>query len=220
MAASLVGAHPSVKAHLGTVAERQHARMLDAITTVVADKGYVAATVADIVRSAKVSRRTFYDQFASKEDCFLESYRCGVEVLVELIQGAARAAAPEGWRLELRAGVRAYLDVLRSEPRFARTHMLELHAAGIRAQSARDDALRRFAAMYRRTFEAAARERPGRELPGDDALFILAAGVDQLVCARVREAPLARLPELEDSIVIAAEALLEGADTSNRHRSA
>jgi AcrR family transcriptional regulator len=211
MAASLVGAHPSVQPHLGSVTERQRARMLDAITSVVADKGYVAATVADIVRSARVSRRTFYEQFASKEECFLESYRYGIEVLVERIQDAARAAADEGWRAELHAGVRAYLGVLVSEPRFARTHMLELHAAGARAQTARDDALRRFAAMYRRTFEAAARERDGLPLPHDQLLFILASGVDQLVCARVREAPLGRLPELEDAIVQAAEALLEGA---------
>jgi AcrR family transcriptional regulator len=214
--ASLVGAHPSVQPHLGSVSARQRARILDAITTVVADKGYAAATVADIVRCARVSRRTFYEQFASKEECFLESYRCGVEVLVERIQDAARAAAGGGWRDELRAGVGAYLKVLVSEPRFARTHMLELHAAGARAQTARDEALRRFASMYRRTFEAAARERDGMTLPSDQLLFILASGVDQLVCARVREAPLARLPELEDSIVQAAEALLEGAANLDR----
>jgi AcrR family transcriptional regulator len=220
MPASLVSSHPSVQPHLGSVTDRQRARMLDAITTVVADKGYVAATVADVVRSARVSRRTFYEQFASKEECFLESYRYGIEVLVERIQGAAREAAPAGWRAELHAGVSAYLDVLASEPRFARTHMLELHAAGARAQSARDDALRRFAAMYRRTFEAAARERGGLAPPTDEMLFILAAGVDQLVCARVREAKLERLPELEDAIGQAAEALLEGAVIVNRNGSA
>jgi AcrR family transcriptional regulator len=219
MAASLVGAHPSVQPHLGSAAERQRARMLDAITTVVADKGYVAATVADIVRSARVSRRTFYDQFASKEECFLESYRFGIEVLVERIRAAAGAAAADGWRAELHAGVRAYLHVLSEEPRFARTHMLELHAAGARAQTARDDAIRRFAAMYRSTFEAATRERDGLALPSDEQLFILAAGVDQLVCARVREAPLDHLPELEDEIVKTAEALLIGAANVNEPRS-
>jgi AcrR family transcriptional regulator len=215
MAASLVGDHPSVQPHLGSVTERQRARMLDAITTVVADKGYIAATVADVVRSAKVSRRTFYEQFASKEECFLESYRCGIDVLEERIRSAALAAAEDGWRAELRAGIGAYLGVLCSEPRFARTHMLELHAAGARAQTARDDALRRFAGMYRRTFEHAAREQAGLALPSDEQLFILAAGVDQLVCAHVRSAPLKRLPELHDAIVHAAEAVLEGAATVN-----
>ncbi len=215
MAASLVGTHPSVSPHLGTVGERQRARMLDAITTVVAEKGYAAATVADIVKTARVSRRTFYDQFAAKEECFLEAYRFGIEVLVGRIRAAAREAAADGWRQELRAGIRAYLAALVEEPRFARTHMLELHAAGPRAQSARDDALRGFASMYLRTFEAAVRAQPGLVLPSAELLFVLAAGVDQLVCARVREVPLERLADLEDVIVDAAVALLLGAVNLN-----
>jgi AcrR family transcriptional regulator len=185
--------------------------MLDAMTTVVAEKGYPAATVTDVVRTARVSRRTFYDRFASKEDCFLEAYRFGIEVLTARIRDAARKAAPAGWRAELRAGIRAYLAVLVEEPRFARTHMLELHAAGARAQSARDDAISGFASMYLRTFESAIREQPVLRLPSPELLFVLAAGVDQLVCARVREVPLERLPELEDAIVDAGVALLLGA---------
>lgn len=208
MEASLVGTHPSVGPHLGAGAQR--ARLLEAITIVVADKGYVAATVSDVVKAARVSRGTFYAEFASKEECFLEAYRHGVDVLVERISAATRATSGD-WREQIRAGLRAYLEVLAGEPRFARTHMLELHAAGPRAQAERDAALRRFAARYRRSFESSGRER----IPSDDLLFILAAGVDQLVCARVREAPLERLPELEDTLVQAAEALLEGAGAIN-----
>ena len=65
--------------------------------------------------------------------------------------------------------------------------MHEIHAAGPRAQAARDEALRRFARRYRASFEAGARGRRGGACPSDDALFVLAAGVDQLVAARVRE---------------------------------
>lgn len=209
MSGSLVRAHPSLGPHLDGGAQR--ARLLEAITVVVADKGYVAATVADVVRAARVSRGTFYAEFASKEECFLEAYRHGVDVLVERISAATRAAGDD-WRAQLRAGLHTYLEVLAGEPRFARTHMLELHAAGPRAQSERDSALRRFAARFGRSFAASGRER----LPSDDLLFILAAGVDQLVCARVREAPLERLPELEDTLMQAAEALLEGAATLDR----
>jgi len=214
MSGSLVGAHPSVSPHL-LDGGAQRARLLEAITRVVAEKGYVAATVADVVRAARVSRGTFYAQFESKEECFLEAYRHGIDVLVERIRAATRAAAGAGWREQLRAGLGAYLEVLAGEPLFARTHMLELHAAGPRAQAERDAALRRFAARYRRSFEASGHER----LPSDELLFILAAGVDQLVCARVREAPLERLPELEDTLMQAALALLEGAANLDDHGS-
>ena len=48
-------------------------------------------------------------------------------------------------------------------------------------------------------------------MPSDDALFILAAGVDQLICARVRAGELERLPDLTDELTRTAVAFLEGA---------
>jgi AcrR family transcriptional regulator len=208
---SLVAAHPAVEPLLDAGARAQRARLLEGMTQAVADKGYAAATVADAVRVARVSRGTFYAQFASKEDCFLEAYRHGVDVLVDRIRAAVRAEAGD-WLARLRAGLRAYLATLVSEPRFARSHLVEIHAAGPRAQAARDAALRLFADRYRSSFAAALRERPGLRMPSDDALFVLAAGVDQLVCARLREGGLDDrvLGALEDQLVAVAVALLEG----------
>jgi AcrR family transcriptional regulator len=52
----------------------QRARMLDAMARAVATKGYARVSVADVVQLAGVSRRTFYEQFRDKEDCFLVAY--------------------------------------------------------------------------------------------------------------------------------------------------
>jgi AcrR family transcriptional regulator len=204
--ASLVAAHPSVAPHLDARTGAQRARLLEAMTQAVAEKGYTDATVADAVRAARVSRGTFYAQFASKEECFLEAYRHGVEVLEERIDAAVRRAAGD-WRARLRAGLRAFLDCLADEPAFARTWMIEIHAAGHAAQAARDATLRRFAQRYRASFEASG----ARRLPGDDALFVLAAGVDQLVCARLRAGALDDLDALTDTLLNCAVAQLEGA---------
>src|SRR6185437_14381379 len=46
-------------------------RLLDGLAASIADKGYRATTVADIVRRARTSRRTFYEHFAGKEECFI-----------------------------------------------------------------------------------------------------------------------------------------------------
>jgi AcrR family transcriptional regulator len=188
----------------------QRARLLDAMTEVVAEKGYAAATVTDAVRVARVSRGTFYELFASKEDCFVQAYRHGVDALVERVRAAVRATGGD-WRDGLHAGLRAYLEALSDDPRIARAHLFEIHVAGPRAGAERDATLRRFAERYRGSFTAAAQERPGVRVPSDAALFVLTAGVDQLVCARVREGALDRLPELEDELVTTAVALLEGA---------
>jgi AcrR family transcriptional regulator len=206
---SLVAAHPEVVGGLDAHGS-QRARLVEGMIQAVAEKGYAAATVTDAVRAGRVSRGTFYAQFASKEECFLEAYRYGIDVMVERIRSAVRAESGD-WVARLRAALRAYLETLTGEPRFARTHLFEVHVAGPRAGAERDAALRRFADRYRASFQAALRERPELRMPSDDALFILAAGVDQLICARVRAGDLERLPDLTDQLTLTAVAFLEGA---------
>ena len=186
MPRSLVARHPDLSPLL---AERpQRAKLLDAMVRAVGEKGYEAATVADAVRIAQVSRGTFYELFDSKQACLEAAYDLGVEVLEERITEAVRGAAD--WREELRLGLRAYLQALSGEPRFARVHLLEWQALGGR----RDAALRRFAARYGRSFA-----RSGRPVPPPEALFVLSAGIDQLVRARLRDG--ADVTDLEDTLV-------------------
>lgn len=203
---SLVERHPALAPRLGAddVARGQRARILASMAGVVADKGYGAATVADVVREAAVSRTTFYELYASKEECFLEAYRHGVDVLIESVRSAVREAGD--WREQLRLGVRAYLCTLEAEPRFARTYLLEIHSAGAAALQARTEALRRFSKRY----AAAAREATARP-PHPDALLILCAGTEQLCAERVRAGQHSRLSELEDVFCTCAEAVLLGA---------
>lgn len=205
---SLIADHPSLGSELRRPADPQHARLLDAMARVVGERGYAASSVADVVRAAGVSRTTFYERFDSKEACFLDAYRHGVDVLVDKVRAAVRAA-PENWRAQLRAGIRAYLDELSAEPLFARTYLLEIHAAGAPALDARAHALRRFADRYRATFE---RAHEGRHAPPAEALLVLCAGTEQLAAERVRAGQAATLGELEDVFCRCAEAVLLGAD--------
>src|SRR3954449_12955514 len=151
---SLVAAHPDVEPLLDVRDGAQRARLLEGMTQAVAEKGYAAATVADAVRAARVSRGTFYALFASKEECFVEAYRHGTDVLVERIRAAVRAEQGD-WVARMRAALRAYLGTLADEPRFARAHLVEILAAGPAALAARDAAIRRFADRYRTSFQAA-----------------------------------------------------------------
>jgi AcrR family transcriptional regulator len=170
---SLVASHPDVQPLLS---ERpQRAKLLEAMVRAVAEKGYEAATVADAVRMARVSRGTFYELFESKEACLAEAYRVGTEVLEHRVSEATREA-PD-WRTELRRGIRAYLQTLDEEPVFARVYLLEWPSAG----GQRDAALKRFARRYGKSFS-----RSGAPVPPDEALYVLAAGVHDLACTRVR----------------------------------
>jgi len=185
MARSLLAAHPDLEPLLS---ERpQRAKLLDAMVRVVAEKGYEAATVADAVRLARVSRGTFYELFESKEACLAAAYRLGLDVLAARVSEAVRDAGD--WREELRLGLRAYLRTFDEEPLFARVYLLEW--APVSAE--RDAAIRRFARRYGRSYA-----RAGAEVP-QEALYVLAAGVHELARAHVRAG--GRATDLEDVLV-------------------
>jgi AcrR family transcriptional regulator len=185
MTGSLVTAHPQLGPLLS--GRPQRAKLLDAMVRVVAEKGYEAATVADAVKLARVSRGTFYELFESKEACLAAAYRLGVDVLAARVSEAVRDA--RDWREELRLGLRAYLRTFDEEPLFARVYLLEW--APVPAE--RDASIHRFAVRYGRSFA-----RGGVHVP-EEALFVLAAGVHDLVRAHVRAGR--RAIELEDVLV-------------------
>ena len=186
MTGSLVASHPELGPLL---TERpQRARLLDAMVRAVAEKGYEAATVADAVRLARVSRGTFYELFESKEDCLAAAYRLGNDVLEARVREAVRSA--RDWQEEIRLGLRTYLRTLEDEPQFARVYLLEWPPVG----RERDAAVWRFARRYGKSFA-----KSGRPVPPDDALFVLASGVHELACARVRAGE--PTTDLEDVLV-------------------
>jgi AcrR family transcriptional regulator len=191
---SLLASHPGVGP---LVDPPQRARLLEAMVQAVAEKGYEAATVADAVRLAKVSRGTFYELFDSKEACLLAAYRLGYEVLESRIDVAIRPA--RDWREELRLGLRAYLETLEQDPLFARVYLIE----GQVVPAEREAVLARFAGRYAKTFA-----KSGRPAPPRQALYLLASGVHALATARVRKGRPVR--GLEDVLVGCAVRLAGG----------
>ena len=194
------------------VLQSQRQRMTDAVAHAVAAKGYAATTVGDVVAGAGVSRKTFYEHFRDKEECFLAAFDAGVEALLAAIV----AAEPEqpGWEGMLRARVRAYLEALAARPEFARTFMLEVFVAGPRAIERRGEVLDRFAQLFRDLHAEARRAYP--ELPPvPDPIFAAAVGgVNELVSAYVREGRTAELGELEPALVYLQMALFAGPETA------
>ena len=66
-------------------------RLLDGLAESIAERGYRDTTVADVVRNAKTSKRTFYGEFASKEECFVELLRANNDALIAAIHGGRRS---------------------------------------------------------------------------------------------------------------------------------
>ena len=178
------------------VVERsQRSRLLLALIEVVAEKGYVATTVADVIGRAGVSRTTFYQQFKDKEDCFLVAYRKGGEAqLRKVLEAVASSSDP----LErLRRNVAAYLAELVAYPASARAFLLEVTAAGPRALRVRVELRARYAELLGQLYAGFRERRAGLpELPVEVFRAAVAA-VDDLVVRAIGAGKLAELAALE-----------------------
>jgi AcrR family transcriptional regulator len=124
----------------GAVRDHQRERLIRGAIAAVAEKGYAAVTVADVVAAARVSRKAFYEHFAGKEECLLVAAGFGVGEM------ASRLAGVDG----LRPAVRAYLELCASERVFARVLFLELPTVGEAARRVRHDSFGALADLLRR----------------------------------------------------------------------
>lgn len=158
------------------VVSSQRERMLRAMAETMAEKGYAATTVADVLRAAGVSRETFYEQFRSKDDCFAHAYEAAAGIL---LARAGEARAGGGRPIDrFAAALRSYLDVLASEPAFARLFLVEVYAAG-------PEALERRAAIQQRFVELVADAFGARGAERRFACEALVAAVSSMVTARL-----------------------------------
>lgn len=177
----------------------QRARLLEAIVHLVAGNGYAATRVQDVTSYARVSRTTFYEQFADKEECFLAAYNAGAHAHLEQVGAAiARASDP----LErLRAATFAYVEVLAAEPDYARTFLVEIHRAGPRALEARVAIHGRYAELLKGWYAASAEEL-GLATPLPDEVFEASvAASDAVVATCVRQDAGERLVEIVPTLL-------------------
>lgn len=129
------------------IAHHQQARIVVALAEEVAVKGYRAVTVADIVRRAGIARNTFYDNFASKEACFLAAQDHAVgEALRRVVEAATEV---DSWPARVDAGLAAFLGYVASDPALARTCIVEALSAGPAAVARYEESLQAFIPLFR-----------------------------------------------------------------------
>jgi len=184
------------------VAESQRERLLVAMADATAAKGYANVAVADVIERAGVSRRSFYEHFANKEECFLAAYHAGVDGLLGAIRAAEAAA---GGLLEgARAGTEVYLRLLADNPAFARTFLIEVLGAGPVALERRDAVHQRFADGLAEAHAAIAEQLGASATLSTPAPYIFRAAVGaihELVTDRLLKQGAEALPDLLDAIL-------------------
>jgi AcrR family transcriptional regulator len=162
----------------GAVVEHQRQRLIHAVPAAVREKGYRALTVEDITAGAGVSRRTFYENFRDKEDCFMTSYRHHAQELMATV--VAAAAAGVDWEERGTFALAALLRFFAQRPNIAHMGVIEAMAAGPAALAERDQAIVALASLIGDEALASA----GGEVP-ELLLRTTAGSILQLIYARV-----------------------------------
>jgi AcrR family transcriptional regulator len=177
--------------------------MLEAVGGAVAEKGYAATTIDDIVRGAGVSKKTFYEHFQDKLGAFLAAYEAASDELYEHVRVAQDAVSPtdDAWLERTHAGIRAYLRWLAAEPALARVFLIEVAAAGPEALARRERLRDRYAGRMREL------QHGDSDVP-EEIFHAVVAAADDMVVRRLREG--GDLMELEPVLLRLQVSLLGG----------
>lgn len=191
---------------------QRRARILLALATCMARKGYRATTISDIAREGRVSKTVVYAHFRDKEECLLELVsRATAKVLDELrrtLEEAVTSGLP--WRDVIRAAVGALLAALASGPEVAWAVLVEVQGAGRSGLALRRESLDRHVALIAETADELARRRPDEVRRVDRSLVVAAVGgIHELMLVRVERGEAARLAEETDRAARVVVDLLE-----------
>jgi AcrR family transcriptional regulator len=187
-------------------------RILWALATCMAEKGYRATTISDIARAARVSKTVVYTHFRDKEDCLLELYSRATDKVLELIREAQLRTRAEGlpWRERLHACVTAYLEAMASGPAVAWAALVEVQAAGRTALALRRAVVDRYVALLTEVAAELARDHPDEVRPiGPDLVLAGVGGINELMLARTERGDAEHLADDADVATAVLVGLLE-----------
>ncbi len=179
-------------------------RLLNGLATSITERGYRATTVADIVRNARTSKRTFYGQFTGKEQCFLELLHADTERLTDEIRAAVDPEAE--WHQQIRQAVRAYVSHIEARPAVTLSWIRELPSLGDAARPMQRRGLHLMTSLLIDLTGSAGFKRANLVPLSPPLAVILLGGLRELTALTVEDG--ADIGEVVEPAVVASVALL------------
>ena len=177
------------------VTASQRERILRSMVEVVAERGYPETRVVDVIKRAGVSRKTFYEFFGDREDCFLAAYDLALGELYRGTELAYESASGEPWAERIRLALETFLGMMAAQPERAKFCIVDVLSAGPRALARRDAAIRQFAGII-----DAGRAESELDLPAITALSI-AGGINELIYSELLSGAGPQLPQRLPEII-------------------
>lgn len=167
--------------------ETPRARLISALAEAIKRKGYRETTVADIVAGARTSRRTFYEHFGDRGDCFLALFEQETQHKLELIADAVHPDRPLEAQVE--KAIDAYIDGVEAEPALQQSFARELPGLAEAGSEAVHLVTDRYAALLVALVDQASRNHPAEQLRplSRDIAVILVGGLRELLVMAIQQ---------------------------------
>ncbi len=192
-----------------SIGTEHRARLQEGMARAVAAKGYADTTIADIVREAGVSRRTFYENFADKAECLTALYESSSANALAVLRGAINPQSD--WQAQVEQALTAYFGALACNPVLLRTLFIEILGLGMPGLAAR----RRVNQQLVDLMLEVVNNRPGaplRKAPLQPMMAMaVVGGINEMVLQSIEQERAGQLQEL----VVPAASLLRAATSTD-----
>ena len=154
-----------------------------ALAEAIKERGYKSATVADVVRIAKMSRRAFYAHFTGKEDCYIALMTLMNNQLIERIGEAVDGSAP--WRVQVRQAIDGWLRASQSEPTISLSWIRDAPALGAAARGLQQRSMEAFIGLVHALVDTPQVRAEGLAPPSRAKAIVLIGGLRELIATQV-----------------------------------
>lgn len=179
-------------------------RLVDALAASIADIGYSATTVADIVRRARTSRRTFYENFPDREGCLVALLSDTNAEAIGVISAAVDPAA--AWEVQIRQAVQAWIANAESHPAVMLSWIRDLPALGMAARNLQREVTEAFITLIQALSDTDELHAAGIKTVSRQRAIMLIGGLRELTAMTVESG--GRMSDVTEEAVDAAIALL------------
>jgi AcrR family transcriptional regulator len=181
----VLGAHEVLDAQSSGAPAEFRQRLLEGMAAAIRECGFRDSTVADIVRHARTSRRTFYEHFASKQACFIALLREANTSLIRQIAAAVDSRA--SWNSQVRQAIEAWIAASQSDPPITLSWIRELPSLGEDAHHLQRESVEAFVVLIQQLASTPELRAAGVSPPSRQLTIMLIGGLRELLAATVEE---------------------------------
>jgi AcrR family transcriptional regulator len=176
------------------IVENQRARLINGMIETVAEQGYTKATIANVIAAAKVSRKTFYESFDNREDCYRAAYEASFDFLRERV---TTGSSSQKWPDSVRGGLESLLGSLTDYPDLAAFFLISPASVGDEIADRHHAAIRELVEILLTKIPAGSKNAAGAEIRCE----ALAGGLSRLAAMKVNSGEASELPVLLPDLV-------------------